>query len=469
MGKRAASNNADYGLTLQKIICDSYGLEVNDHAAAQFASGYDGEYREELEKIIPLIFSGVGAMPVKLLTYTGELTHGLQMTSPHNFLLDDGRTLSIRTTKTSDKVAPKTVGQAGFAVLNEYFGDVYGSEIKNQEDIRRLVYNHIHEILPVFIDNLFQSDVTVFISRKNSSDIQVIRSEELASYSFDRRDFEFTRALDEWKESITLKYHGKSIAEVQTHANRTFKFRFVVSSIPEWFRTVRESNETLGMSAEAAVCDFFGLGKPESFKTRTSRKYVSELMPVVKAAFGGGMPAAVMHCGSMKGARGEQSKSPYDFLLEGNKTLSLKTNKGKMVCPPEVGQPGAKTCLLYFGRFFEDGTSEVDGEAFKKMVLGRIDEIMPIYVEHLFDSDWLLWIYETGGGYKHMEISRDAIKKFTWEKERFSFTKASVREWNESNTVKYDGISIGEFQVHRNRGCYKFRFNMHNLLELILY
>ena len=64
------------------------------------------------------------------------------------------------------------------------------------------------------------------------------------------------------------------------------------------------------------------------------------------------MPPAIAHTGSTKGERGGTSKCSYDFLLEGNLTLSVKSNKGKMVCPPEVGQPGSKTCLLYFADFF---------------------------------------------------------------------------------------------------------------------
>ena len=51
--------------------------------------------------------------------------------------------------------------------------------------------------------------------------------------------------------------------------------------------------------------------------------------------------------------------------------------------------------------------------------------------------------------------------------DKFTFTKQTVDEWNESNTVKYNGMSVGEFQVHKNRNCYKFRFNMPNLLRLI--
>ena len=38
---------------------------------------------------------------------------------------------------------------------------------------------------------------------------------------------------------------------------------------------------------------------------------------------------------------------------------------------------------------------------------------------------------------------------------------------NFCNTVKYDGISIGEFQVHKNRECFKFRFNLDNFVKVV--
>lgn len=57
------------------------------------------------------------------------------------------------------------------------------------------------------------------------------------------------------------------------------------------------------------------------------------------------------------------------------------------------------------------------------MVYENIDKIMPIYVEHLFDSDWLLWIYETKKeGYQYQAISKEEVKKFDWDKSKFTFT-----------------------------------------------
>ena len=121
---RNSLNNADYGLTIQKIICKHYSLAINSHAERQFNSNYNEDYENELNAVIPKIFDDVGSEPIELLTYTDMLTDTTQSTSPHNFLLKNGKTLSIRTMKTSDKVAPRTVGQAGFEKLNDYFGDI---------------------------------------------------------------------------------------------------------------------------------------------------------------------------------------------------------------------------------------------------------------------------------------------------------------------------------------------------------
>lgn len=460
------SSNADYGLTLQKRICDLYSISINDWAQKQFDKVYEKSFENNVDEIIDAIFKELNCKPVKLLTYSDEQTTDKAKTSPHNFLLDNGKTLSVRTTKTSDKVCPKTVGQAGFPVLNEFFSEIYGTTIETKEDIKVLITEHIDEVLPTFIDYLFQSDYTVIISKMSKDEMHIIKAEDVANYSFSKDEFAFTRGLPDWTESTTLKYHGVSIAEIQAHKKRTFKFRFKISKIPIWFKQVKINNETLGISAEAAICDCFNLEKPKSFDTRASKVLEKELFPVVKSAFNT-MPKPIEHTGSTPGRRGGASKCSYDFVLEGKETLSLKTNKGNMVCPPEVGQPGSETCLLYFKDYFDPGTNVVTRENFKKMVFDHIDELMPIYFDHMFDSDWLLWIHKSKDKYLYDVIRKSDTVDFNWNKDLFSFTQNTVEDWNESNTVKYNGITIGEFQVHTNRNCFKFRFNFTNLLKLI--
>ena len=175
-----------------------------------------------------------------------------------------------------------------------------------------------------------ESDCTIFVDKRNPEFLQIIRAEELGELCFERKDFNFTRELDSWKESTTLKYHNISVAEIQVHANRSpFKFRFIVPNIPIWMVKVKETTETLGMSAESAICKVFGLKRPESFATRVSLSLERELTPTVREAFRY-MSPAVKHTGSESGTRGENSKCSYDFILEGGQNhvaIDLLTTK----------------------------------------------------------------------------------------------------------------------------------------------
>ena len=197
-----------------------------------------------------------------------------------------------------------------------------------------------------------------------------------------------------------------------------------------------------------------------------------QLEDIISYAFES-LPIPLKYCGSLPGERGGNSKSSYDFILTGDKTLSLKTNIGKKVCPPEVGQPNDKTCYNYFKEFVVE--DHINKTNFKQMVYKHIDKLMPIYLSHMFDSDFLLRIYENnkndvllmGYAYGFDIVKKDFGKSFLWQKEKFTFSQSSIESWNESNTVYYAGISLGEFQVHNNRNCFKFRFNFDNLLKII--
>ena len=73
----------------------------------------------------------------------------------------------------------------------------------------------------------------------------------------------------------------------------------------------------------------------------------------------------------------------------------------------------------------------------------------------------------TGQPYGYDIVKKEFGKDFKWEKELFSFSQPNISTWNESNSVSYNGISLGEFQVHNNRNCFKFRFNFENLFVIL--
>ena len=458
------NNNAVLGMTIQKVICDLYGVKPHPNAVAQFNASYDAGVAKAVLPTIQKIFKSIGCKPVECLTFSPS-KNAKETFSPHNFILENGSTLSIRTNKSGDKVAPRVVGQCGIERFNEHFSQIAGYEIEDKQQIKTVVFNSIHQMLPIFIDYLFISDYTVWLYPfENQLKYEIVESNKIVDIDLSRASFSFTKNLGEWNESTTLKYKTKSLAEIQIHKNRTFKFRFIMSSLLELLLEQKVTSETLGITAEKTVCDLFKLEFPQSFYQRYSKKLEEELLPVVKGAFQY-LPDAIKHTGSMAGDRGGESKCSYDFLLKGEKELSLKTNTGKMVCPPEVGQPAAATCYLYFKGFVNE--DHIDGQIFKRMVLEKVDKLIPVYINHLFDSDFLLWIYKGDSKFDYRIFKKGFAFNMIWKKELFSFTKPTVEEWNESNTLKYDGISIGEFQVHKARDCYKFRFNLENLVKVV--
>ena len=93
-----------------------------------------------------------------------------------------------------------------------------------------------------------------------------------------------------------------------------------------------------------------------------------------------------------------------------------------------------------------------------------------MYMEFLFDSDFLLRIYPSKRYTFPFDI--EIYKKgyghwFKWDKKYISFTKPYIEDWHNSNTVKYDGVTIGEFQVHNTRNCYMFRFDIEGLKIIV--
>lgn len=465
-------NNSKLGFTFQALICNKYNIiPETDRAINTFNSAYDSSLESDIDKLIDEIFEDLKLYPVECTTFKKKESGNGDV--PYNFILSDNSSLSIRTNITGGKVAPREVGQAGYEKLNKYFGKIYGSKIETQDDIKQLFLISVDKVLPIFFDFLFDADYVVWIYYdEDKYKYKLIKGDLGVNIDFVREKFSFTRENELWAESTTLKYKGISIAEIQIHKNRTFKFRFNMKNILPLVFEKQSNNETLGITAEKAVCDLFGLEYPKNFFNRYSYELQHLLSGPISYAFQS-LPSPIKHCGSLKGERGGNSKSSYDFILAGNKTLSLKTNIGKKVCPPEVGQPNDKTCYLYFKDFVEE--DHINKNNFKRMVYNHIDKLIPIYMSHMFDSDYLLRIFEntkkdilqTGYLYGFDIIEKDFGKNFVWEKEKFSFTQPTLEKWNESNSVSYAGISLGEFQVHNNRNCFKFRFNFDNLLKIV--
>lgn len=231
------------------------------------------------------------------------------------------------------------------------------------------------------------------------------------------------------------------------------------------------NNEVVGISAELAIAEYCNINIPEDYRKRGSREIIDMIKKSIIEDDKIKDFKNVVFVGSKKGERGKQSKSSIDFYAEikGNiVSVSVKSNidTGSKVCPPELGQP----CIATFNELYTEprGLNPIEsGEEFKKIVFEQIDELLQEYLKRLFVTDYIFHFQKIKEKYHLVIVESKISKDFKFDKKHITFTKPTIEDWNESNTVKYNGKTIGEFQVHNNRGSLKFRFNFKTLLELI--
>jgi hypothetical protein len=229
--------------------------------------------------------------------------------------------------------------------------------------------------------------------------------------------------------------------------------------------------EIVGISAEVAIADEYGVVVGNDYRSRANSRVVASTRKVVKKAFSDfGIPSPLRHIA--------EDGNSVDFTLENNLTLSVKSNQRQLgkAAPQNIGQPTAET---YWSRFqaFADGIIPEDysGKAamFKRVSISRICDLIQEYWNNMFSCDYLLIFYDYLGRARELnaEPQFKCYKKADvvfplWEPDKFSFTQ-TLDSWHEGNTLRYCGVSIGEFQVHANRNCFKFRFNMYGVQKII--
>lgn len=231
----------------------------------------------------------------------------------------------------------------------------------------------------------------------------------------------------------------------------------------------RFNNEEIGISAEVAIANAYRIPVNKIYAQRSNALVVNMILPHIKDIFNkNNIPTPIIHIA--------EGQNPVDFILKGEKTLSVKTNQqfNKKVAPQNVGQPTSNTYFLHFRELYGDNIPNDYRQRcnlFKNVSIERIDEVMAIYWNNLFHCDYLLHLFNivdnTGqitNNLKH--IAYPLMDSRDFKKSEFTFTQ-TAETWNESNTVKYFGITIGEFQIHNNRDCFKFRFNMDGVNKLI--
>lgn len=465
-------NNETFGITLQYAICLKYQL---DNKISLNRIDQDLLKKILKSKILEKIFRG--RKPIKYLTETKDFTSEFIPKCPHNFLLKNNKTLSIKSFKGHGKMfAPKVVGQSGLKVLNHFFGDLYEEEI-TRENFKKFCIENVSEILPILIDYALVSDYNCYVYFLNDNiEFDVIKRGIFPELTFEKDKFTLTKStVLEWNNSTTVKYDGETILEMQLQKNRFYTFRLHSENFPKLIKKeIKNNNSLLGDTAELAICNVFGLDpgtQNERLKNNSDKIILyafekhyslnkSVLFPL----------KPIKYSGTEKRERGGNSKSGVDFYLENNSKLSVKTNKSKSfkVCPPEVGQPSPKTFDIYFSnKGWYDGN--MNEEKFRILVKDKekLSMLLSEYVKFLNECDYLLWsLYINEKNISSKLVEKNDLKNIIFNPNLISYSN----DFSEKNsvTIKYgeDNFSLGEFQVHSARNSLKFRFNFNNLLSI---
>lgn len=227
--------------------------------------------------------------------------------------------------------------------------------------------------------------------------------------------------------------------------------------------------EIIGISAEIAIANTFNIPVNQNYRDRGDSKIIGLLSPYIEDIFTKNrIPTPKILVA--------ENQNDTDFILSDGRTLSVKSNKKDLgkVAPQIVGQPTSNTYFQHFSEFFSSQIPkdyQSRAKLFKDFTFYNINKVINKYWIYLFHCDYMIYFFNILDAKGNISkkpnfVVLEKIKAPTWDKDKFSFTQ-TLMTWNESNTLKYNNISIGEFQVHNNRDNFKFRFNMKNILKMI--
>lgn len=181
-------NNETFGITFQYAICVKYKLG-NSISLDRIDSKLLANFLKS--KIINKIFRG--KKPIEYLANTKQFTSAFIKRCPHNFLLENNQTFSVRTFKGNGKMfAPKVVGQAGNETFNHFFGHLSDEEI-NTKNFKEFCLNNIDEMLPIIVDYALVSDYNCwFFIKDKSFNYEILKRDDLPELKFDFNNFTFS-------------------------------------------------------------------------------------------------------------------------------------------------------------------------------------------------------------------------------------------------------------------------------------
>lgn len=272
------------------------------------------------------------------------------------------------------------------------------------------------------------------------------------------------------KSEIKLNNHTKKISkynDLYEEFNNIFK-SIIKSDIEK--KIEKNNNETIGISAENAVCDYFKInfnsgmhrvnkGYSDKIKVELQKENINKKINITE------------HIGNMNGSQ--------DFICIEGETISLKTNKrneGK-ICPQNgYGQPTLKSWDNKWNKNW-NGDTEKNPERFN-FIKKNISTYLNCMLKQTFCCDYLLHITNCERNPNIHFLQKPNLdyfkeQKIIFVKEQYTvrYDEVKKKKCEFSTNIKMQinnkMVNIGEFQFHfKSRQVLKFRF-YYKFLKLI--
>ena len=222
--------------------------------------------------------------------------------------------------------------------------------------------------------------------------------------------------------------------------------RYGLADLKKLIAPEKLKTEDTGLVFEYAICLYYGIPYDGKFKYETSRaEKIAEKFKHSKIQLKEITGSDIIHTAA-KRARYDFTSKDGKFKFQAKTAKKLASQKQ---APEVIGQTSMKKLVDHFNLPATYNTVQ-----FKSWIIQNIDVYIIENYKFLFNEPICYFVED-----KFSCFWITPIKQIKIDKELVTFTR-TLDNWEESNTVKYNGISIAEIQFHKaSRGNVVFRFN----------
>jgi hypothetical protein len=258
-GQILVKSSESIGIITEMMLCKAFNIEFNTKRSNY--SVIDGVYQD--------ISNSLGDYFGKKLILKEHVGHKNEY---YDFLTSAGKTVSVKTNITGNKVCPQNIGQVS---LKRFKEKTNFSQVNSSQDFKDLVMSNTEELMNTYLRNLFCCDFTLHFQYNSGKTTAYEKTEEISLIP--GLEYKFTKTEKTWNESNTMSIKigekFKSLVEFQVHNNRDcLKARF--------------NSDTIELMVKAGILNGINLevfGMSKKYDIKVSKTPRSDTVGVFKS------------------------------------------------------------------------------------------------------------------------------------------------------------------------------------------